>query len=463
MTTSPASAAAAETITPTMYLRLVLLGAAIGIPAAVVAGAFLAFVDLAQDWLWEDLPAFLGKPEPPSLLVVAIPVAGAIVVLAARRLLPGDGGHRPLEGVGGGVTPLRNAPGVALAAIGTLAFGAVLGPEAPLVAIGSAVGMAVTLAVRLGPREEAVMATAGSFSAISALFGGPIVGAMLMVEGGIERGRALIPILLPGFVASGVGYVIFVGIRSWPGLEAPGLAIPSLPPYVGTDFVDLAIAIVVGAVTAIVLGVIRRAASGIEVRGLQRLGMPALLVAGGIGVGLTALVAGGLGADPRDVLFSGQSAVPTLAAQTSADVVLILLFAKGLAYAICLGCGFRGGPVFPAIFVGIAIAMLPSILFGMSPTAAVAIGAAAGVVAMTGLLVTAVLFASLLVGQAGVDAVPAAVMAASSAWLISRALERRQSPVETTTEVGRADTIATANANRDASTGRVEAGDGQES
>jgi H+/Cl- antiporter ClcA len=446
-----------------MYLRLVLLGAAIGIPAALVAGAFLALVDLAQDWLWEDLPAFLGEPELPPYLVVALPVLGAIVVAVARGLLPGDGGHRPLGGVGGGVTPLRYAPGVAVAAIGTLAFGAVLGPEAPLIALGSAVGMAVTLAVRLGPREEAVMATAGSFSAISALFGGPIVGAMLMVEGGIERGRALIPILLPGFVASGVGYVLFVGIRSWPGLEAPGLAVPSLPPYVGTDFVDLGISIVVGAVTAIVLDVLRRLAASIEVRGVHRLGTPALLVAGGFAVGLAAVVAGGLGAEPQDVLFSGQAGVPGLVAQTSVEIVVILLLAKGLAYAICLGCGFRGGPVFPAIFIGIAIAMVPSILLGMSPTAAVAIGAAAGVVAMTGLLVTAVLFASLLVGQAGLDAVPAAVMAASSAWLISRALERRQRPVETTTEVGRADTIATANANRDVSTGRVEAGDGQES
>ena len=49
--------------------------------------------------------------------------------LLARALLPGDGGHPPLEGIGGGATPLAYAPGVALAALGTLAFGAVLGPR----------------------------------------------------------------------------------------------------------------------------------------------------------------------------------------------------------------------------------------------------------------------------------------------------------------------------------------------
>lgn len=55
-------------------------------------------------------------------------------------------------------------------------LGAVLGQEAPLIALGSVVGLAVTPFLRLDPREHAVLATAGSFSAISALFGGPIVG-----------------------------------------------------------------------------------------------------------------------------------------------------------------------------------------------------------------------------------------------------------------------------------------------
>ena len=43
----------------------------------------------------------------------------------------------------------------------------------------------------------------------------------------------------------------------------------------------------------------------------------------------------------------------------------------------------------------------------------------------TRLLITPSLFASLLVGTAGVDAVPAAVLAASAAWLTVRTLDRR--------------------------------------
>lgn len=39
-----------------------------------------------------------------------------------------------------------------------------------------------------------------------------------------------------------------------------------------------------------------------------------------------------------------------------------------------LGAGFRGGPVFPAIFLGIGLAMLADELLDVSPTLAVAVG-----------------------------------------------------------------------------------------
>jgi H+/Cl- antiporter ClcA len=73
------------------YLRLVALGALIGVPAALVAALFLAAVHGLEDWLWSD---------PHWYLVLGLPVLGACVVLAARTLLPGDGGHEPLLGIG---------------------------------------------------------------------------------------------------------------------------------------------------------------------------------------------------------------------------------------------------------------------------------------------------------------------------------------------------------------------------
>ena len=100
-----------------------------------------------------------------------------------------------------------------------------------------------------------------------------------------------------------------------------------------------------------------------------------------------------------------------------------MLFRSGLAYAICMGCGFRGGPVFPAVFIGVALATLPVIAFDISPTVAVAAGAAAGMAAGTRLLIAPILFGALLVGHAGLDAIPAAVLAAAAAWITVSALD----------------------------------------
>jgi H+/Cl- antiporter ClcA len=407
------------------YLRLVLLGAGIGIPAALVAAGFLAVVHELEDVLWHELPDALGHSSPPWYLVIGLPAVGAVLVVVARSLLPGDGGHQPLAGISMAPTPLAYGPGVALAALGTLAFGSVLGPEAPLIALGSVVGVAVTPLLKLGERENTVLATAGSFSAISALFGGPLVAGMLLVEAGVGMGAALIPALLPGLVAAACGYVIFVGLGDWGGLDAAALKVPGLPAYDGTSIPDLFVGLVVGVLAAVLIVGVRHIGAGIDALRGRRLGMPALLIAGGLAVGVLAELADVLGADSQDVLFSGQASVPGLVAEDSTKIVLVLLVAKAIGYAVSLGSGFRGGPVFPAIFVGVALATLAVNLFDVSPTLAVAVGAAAGMAAMTRLLFASLLLAALLVGIPGLDATPAAVLAAAAAWLTRTALDRR--------------------------------------
>lgn len=414
-----------EQMSVAAYVRLILLGAVIGIPAALVASLFLAFVHDLEHWLWHDLPHHLDESSPPWYLVIGLPVVGACLVAVARRFMPGDGGHKPLHGFGGGPPLLSYAPGIALAAIGTLAFGAVLGPEGPLIAIGAIVGLAITPFVRLGPRESGALATAGSFAAISALFGGPIVGGVLMMEAAIGFGASTVPILLPGFVAAGTGYLVFVGLGDWGGLDAQAITFTGLPPYTGVHAGDLALALVVGILAALVVVAVRRFAFGVADRETRR-GMPLLLIGGGLAVGLLAQAADWLGANPEEVLFSGQAGVPAVVAEDSAKIVLILLVAKALAYGVCLGCGFRGGPVFPAIFLGVALGTFAVIWFDVSPTLVVAVGAAAGMAASTRMLLTPILFATLLVGPAGRDAVPAAVVAAATAWVVLAALERRR-------------------------------------
>jgi H+/Cl- antiporter ClcA len=411
------------------YLRLVLIAAIIGIPAALVAAGFFGLVRYLQGWLWHDLPGALGASSPPWYLVLGLPLVGAAIVVAARKLLPGDGGHLPLEGINTRPTPLSYGPGVLLAAVATLGFGAVLGPESPLMALGSVVGMAAVRLARLDQRGTAVISIAGSMSAISALFDGPIVAGTLTTESGLGLGTALLPALLPGLVAAAIGYVIFIGFGSWGGLNAPGLLVPSLPAYTGIHLGDLLIAVLVGILGALVLAAVHRLGTAVDAL-RAHVGMPALLLGGGLLVGGIAQVATLLGANSQDVLFSGQTSVPAVVAEGSFKILLVLLVAKSLAYAVSLGCGFRGGPIFPAIFLGVAVASFADLLFGMSPTAAVAVGTAAAMAAQTRLLVSPLIFAALLVGRAGLQVAPLAVLASAAAWLttsaLSALLERRE-------------------------------------
>ena len=408
------------------HARLVGLGALVGIPAAAVAALFLGFVHDLQHWLWTDLPDALGESSPPWYLVLGLPVAGAVVVWLARTLLPGDGGHTPLHGIDPAPAPLSHAPGIVLAAAGTLGFGLVLGPEAPVVALGSIVGVTLTSFARLADQETKVLATAGAFAAISALFGGPIVAGVMMTEAAAPTlGAMLVPALLPGFVAAAIGYVIFVGFGNWGGLETAGLAVPNLPLYDGTRVVDLFFAVVVGVATAIAIAAVTRFAIGEVASRLKSRTMAASLLAGGLAVGLIAFLADALGANSQDVLFSGQHSISPLVAETSTGVVVLLLVAKAVAYAVSLVAGFRGGPIFPAVFLGIGIATLPVVWFDVSPTFAVSVGAAAGMAAYGRFVLTAMLFAALLVGSQGFDTIPGAVLAAAAAWLTVTAMDRR--------------------------------------
>ena len=133
--------------------------------------------------------------------------------------------------------------------------------------------------------------------------------------------------------------------------------------------------------------------------GLRRLAWPLLLLGGALAIGVVAMVADALGDHCGDVLFSGQASIPALVAQNSTGI-LLLLVAKALAYAISLSCGFRGGPIFPALFLGVGLARFAVVWFGMSPTAAMSVGAAAGMAGQARLLLASIVFATLLVGTA---------------------------------------------------------------
>jgi H+/Cl- antiporter ClcA len=399
--------------------RLTLLGALVGLPAGLVAFGFVSLAHLLQTLLWDQLPEALGADEPPWYLLLGLPVVGAVLVAAARRL-PGDGGHPPLTGLHMGPTPPGHAGSIALAALATLGFGLVLGPEAPLIALGTIVGIAVADRAGITAQARTLVGASGASGALSTLFGGPLVAGVMLLEGG--AGALTTVTLLPPLAGAAVAYLLVTGFGDWTGLPTGGLTVPGLPQYDGERLTDLLLALVVGVVAALVITGVRRVAKVVAATE-ARLGRLPLLLAAGLGVGVLALAAEQLGADPRDVLFSGQDSIPVLVSGGSTGVLLVLLAAKGLGYALSLGGGFRGGPIFPAIFLGVGLAGLAVTLLDVSPTLALAVGVAAGMAATSRLLLSAVMFSSLMVGHAGFDAAPAAVLAALAAWLTVRAID----------------------------------------
>ena len=397
------------------YVRLLVLAALLGLPVSALAYGFLELVAELQSLLFDDLPGWLGFASPPTWWPMPLlAVSGLLTALAILRL-PGTGGHSPVDGLKmGGALPPSQLPGVVLASLATLSFGVVLGPEAPLILIGSGLGvLAVRLAARdAPPRVATVIAAAGSFAAISSLLGSPLLGAFLLLEASGLGGPMLLVVLVPGLLAAGIGSVVFLGLDSITGWGTFSLTINGLPPFDHLTIAMFLWAIVFGIVAAVVAAGIKRFALAVRPRVEPRmvLLMPLLgLVIGGLAVLFDQATSKGY----EEVLFSGQDQLPGLVAQASAysvGTLLLLIGCKGLAYSLSLS-SFRGGPVFPALFLGAASGIAASHLPGLSLVPAVAMGIGAMSCTMLSLPLTSVLLATLLVSSDGLDVMPLVIVA----------------------------------------------------
>jgi H+/Cl- antiporter ClcA len=285
--------------------------------------------------------------------LAGLPVAFAIV------RLPGNGGHVPAHGLQVGSNEPNMVPGIALAAFASLGLGLVLGPEAPLIAIGAGVAVfTVKLAKRDAPPQLLlILGAAGSFAAISVIFGSPIVAAVLVIEASGLGGAMLPLILIPGLISAGIGSLVFVGMADWTGLDTSAYSLVplQLPSFAHPTFAEIGWTIVIGVVAALLTEPIRRL--GLEVARLVPTRAFVLIPAAGLAVGALALLFAETtdkGAD--QVLFSGQEQLPGLvdnAGTYSLGVLAMIILCKGLAWGLSLG-SFRGGPTFPAVFLGAA-------------------------------------------------------------------------------------------------------------
>jgi len=408
------------------YVVLLALAAVLGIPISVVAYWFLELVDWSQREVFTNLPRALGFAHAPVWWPLPwLAVAGALVALTVR-FLPGTGGHRPAEGFKPGGTPEPSElPGVALASLATLAFGAVLGPEAPLIAIGGGLAACVPrFARRDSPAATvAVVAAVGSFAAISTLLGSPILAAFLLMEATGLGGPMLEMVLLPGLLAAGLGALVFVGLDAWTGFGTFSLALPNLPHFARPDIAEFGWALGIGVGAALAGTAIRWLALSLQPRVERRMLLSTPVV--GLAVALLAIAFGQFSShSASEVLFSGQTALPSLVAQSatySAAALALLFLCKGLAYALSLSA-FRGGPVFPSMFVGAAGGIALSHLPGLPLVPGVAMGIGAMCAVMLRFPITSVMLATLLLAVDGLAVMPLVIVAVVVAYVLSARL-----------------------------------------
>jgi H+/Cl- antiporter ClcA len=423
------------------YVALLFLAALIALPVSAMAYWFLQLVTDLQGWVFTNLPHGLGFSSQPSWWPLPVlTVTGAAVALAIR-FLPGPGGHIPAEGLKtSGVFSLIELPGVAVTAIIGLGLGVVLGPEAPLIALGGGLAALAVRGSKSGPQAVAIVASAGSFAAISALLGSPLLGAFLLMEAAALGGAMLDLVLVPGLLAAGIGALVFVGFSNWTGRGTNSLTAPHLPPVGSPTIVQFGWALVIGVAAAVLGAVIHR----LSLR-LAAVAQPRILWVGP----LVGLVVGGLavwyavasGHGNGDVLFSGQNQLPALLSQSGTYGVWALIglvAAKSLAYLLCLG-SFRGGPVFPSMYIGAVIGIAMAHLPGLPMEAGAAMGIGAMAAAMLGLPLTSVLLATVLIGGSSLKLMPLVIVSVVVAHVLTAWLTK---PADTNTTTQNASTTS---------------------
>ena len=407
-------------------------GALLGVPVAAVAYFYLKEVSVAQQWVFTTLPGELGfNNEPTWWPLVPLTVSGLLVGLSLQRL-PGTGGHKPAEGfkAAGPVAPI-DLPLIIIASFLTLSLGVVLGPEAPLIAIGSGLGvLAIHLAKRDAPEMAAVViGAAGSFAAVSTLLGSPLVGAFLLMEASGIGGPLLGVVLVPGLLAAGVGALIFVGLDNWTGYGTFTLAIPNIPAFTTPTLAEFLWAIGIGLAAAVVGTAIRRGALALQPVVERR--MVLIMPAVGLGIGALAVIFAEFTTHPSsEVLFSGQNALPGLiegAAGWTIGALILLAVCKGLAYSLALS-SYRGGPTFPGMFIGAVGGIALSHLPGLPMVAGAAMGVGAMTTVMLGLPLTAVLLATLFFSADGLALSPLIIVAAVVAYVAATRLAPEPPP-----------------------------------
>jgi chloride channel protein, CIC family len=425
----PSAEQAAATMRSRPYIALLFLVAVIGVIVSLAAWGFLELIYQLQQELFTHLPHALGYHSgPPLWWSLPVLFVGAVIVALAITRLPGDGGHLPARGLGVGGSPVSalDLPGVILAGVATIGFGLVLGPEAPLIAIGAGTALLTVRAARreVPPQALVIIGAAGSFAAISFIFTSPLIAAVILIEATGIGGARLPLVLVPGLLGAGIGTLVSIGMGSWTGLSTSAFALGTLdvPQFGHPDIAQFGWTIALAVAVALLARLFMLGGLGtyrVVVRHLLLL----LPVAGLIVAGLAIAFHGATGKNVNQVLFDGQEALPGLVAQAgtwSLGALALLIVFKGLAYTVSLG-SFRGGPTFPAVLLGAAGGLMAARLPGFAVGPAVAVGIGAAVASILRLPLSAVVLATLMTEKAGTGDEPLIIVGVVVAYIVTLA------------------------------------------
>lgn len=381
----------------------------VGVVSALVLFALDELSGLLQHLIWEDLPAAVGAdPQGGWWIFGTLTLTGLAVGLIVR-FVPGHGGADSAESeLAKSAPPVGVVPSLAAAAVLGLAGGVSLGPENPIIAINAAILTVLVgrLFKRVPARLVLGLAIAGT---VGALFGTPVAAALLFtgMAGAMGGSGALFDKLFLPLVSAGTGAVTMTL------LGGPLLHL-SLPPMGSPNGWDILAGFVIAPLAAAfaLLGV--AVFAGVH-RAFRRLRSPVLYTTlGGALLGLLGVIGGPI------TLFKGAEESAELLehrGDETAGTLLLLAVVKLAALVIAGAAGFRGGRIFPTVFIGVAAGLAAAALVPAVPVSLAVSAAVLGVVlavARDGWM--ALFIAVVITGDVTVTAV--LCLAVLPAWLV---------------------------------------------
>lgn len=320
----------------------------IGIASSVVLVVVMKVASVLQSILWSSLPAKLGVPLDSPLWTLLMLTLTGVAVGVVLRYSTGHGGPDPAtEPLIGAPVATSTLPGLLCALIIGLAGGVSLGPEHPIMVVN--IALAVAVGARLFPRVTAldwtVLASAGT---IGALFGTPVAAALIFSQ--TLSGNNDTPLwdrLFAPLMSAAAG-ALTTSLFFHPHFSLP------IAHYGQMQLVDIFSGAVVAAI-AIALGMIAVWCLPRLHQLMHRLRNPVLILGiGGFLLGILGIIGGNI------TLFKGLSEMQQLAFSQTFTVNDYLLFAvvKLAALVVAAACGFRGGRIFPAVFVAVALGLM---------------------------------------------------------------------------------------------------------